>query len=340
MIGIGDQKARTFGNPLQYERTGKVLLIKAKGGFGNRMLSAVTGIVLAELGGRGPVIDWRDGMYGAPGVNLYPLLFRDPVGIDPARYDNERDVAPALWSGQLASHPVDIVREMFPRSHSNPFIYRKLSIDLAGDDPPERVGVFWSYLPKLLRLRARMNQNPRFAHRSHSDIVQEKLKIHFSPIKPIEDMVDGLLVGRDRPLIGVHIRFTDRKVSVTRIERQLRKLRERMPNSDVFLATDNAEIQARIFASFQRVFVAGKSLTDDGRPLHVASKSFDDPLKEARNALVDMWTLARCDWLIHSSQSTFSVAAATIGQIPKNRQIDVDSKNLKVILKRCFQSIS
>ncbi|WP_084659605.1 nodulation protein NodZ [Rhizobium sp. IBUN] len=318
----------------------KVLLTKAKGGFGNRMLSAVTGIVLAELGGRVPVIDWRDGMYGPAGVNVYPLLFNDPVGIDPGRFDDECDVAPALWSGQLSSHPVDIVRERFPRSHSNPFIYRKLSIDLAGLDPPQSVGVFWSYLPKLSRLRRRMRHDLRFAGRPHNDIMHEKLKHHFSPVGPVLEAVEGLFANRACPVIGVHIRFTDRKVSVPRIEREVRRIRERIPDSDIFLATDNAEVQARVMAAFHRVFVVDKSLAVDGRPLHVAADSFDDPLREARNALIDMWALSRCDWLVHSSQSTFSVTAALIGRIPETRQVDIDGRNPKVLLKRWFQSFS
>jgi len=341
MVEISNHVAPPSFFRVDRELTGlKVLLIKAKGGFGNRMLSAVTGVVLADLGERVPVIDWRDGMYAPAGVNLYPLLFRDPVGIDPACYDNEREVAPALWSGQLAHHPVDIVSEKFPRSHSSPFIYRKLSIDLTGEDPPQTVGVFWSYLPKLLRLRHRMNRDTRFAGRSRDDIIHEKLKLHFTPTQLVLNAVDALFADRGCTVIGVHVRFTDRKVSILRIERELRRLRKRIPDSDIFLATDSAEIQIRIMESFQRVFLVDKTLTLDGRPLHVAANTFDDPLREARNALIDMWALARCDWLIHSSQSTFSVTAALIGKIPPSRQINIDGSNLKVILKHFFQSLS
>lgn len=56
-----------------------LLLIKGKGGFGNRILSAATGIVIAELTDRIAIIDWRDGEYMPRGTNAYPLLFEDPV---------------------------------------------------------------------------------------------------------------------------------------------------------------------------------------------------------------------------------------------------------------------
>jgi hypothetical protein len=52
-----------------------ILLIKGKGGLGNRMLSAVCGLALADLTGRTPIIDWRDGSYAPIGTNAYPLLF-------------------------------------------------------------------------------------------------------------------------------------------------------------------------------------------------------------------------------------------------------------------------
>jgi hypothetical protein len=318
----------------------RALLIKAKGGMGNRMLSAVTGVVLAELCGRAPVIDWRDGMYVPAGTNLYPLLFDDPVGIDAARFDGAHDVAPTLWSGRLGDQPVDIIREKFPDSHRDPFLYRKLSIDLAGKDPPQQVGVFWSYLPKIARLRGRMARDPRFAGRRQIDVVRERIDRFFRPAGPVLETVDRMFAAHPQPVIGVHIRFTDRKAPLGRIESELRKLRARMPEAEIFLATDNADVQARILASFDRVFVIEKSLATDGTALHFKASDRPEPLQEARNALIDMWALARCDWLIHSRHSTFSVAAALIGAIPEDRQIDVDAHNPKVVVKRWFQALA
>jgi len=334
------QSAQAAPAPDHDETLPRALLIKAKGGMGNRMLSAITGVVLAEVCDRVPVIDWRDGMYVPAGTNLYPLLFDDPVGIDAARFDGALDVAPPLWSGRLGDQPVDIIREKFPRSHRDPFLYRKLSIDLAGKDPPQKVGVFWSYLPKILRLRGRMARDPRFAGRAQDDVVRERIDRFFRPVGHVLDAVDAMFAAHQRPVIGVHIRFTDRKVPLDRIENALRRLRARMPEAEIFLATDNADVQARILATFDRVFVIEKSLASDGTALHFKASDRAEPLREARNALIDMWALGRCDWLIHSRHSTFSVAAALIGNIPEDRQIDVDARNPKVVVKRWFQALA
>ena len=128
---------------------GTSLVIKAKGGLGNRMLSAITGLVLADLAGRNPYIDWRDGMYLAPGENLYPSLFDAAWMDDVTALDHETDVAPEIWSGRLAEHPVDVIRKHFPKQHQHPLLYRRLSVDFGGSDDNRKVGVFWSYLPKL-----------------------------------------------------------------------------------------------------------------------------------------------------------------------------------------------
>ena len=291
---------------------------------------------MAELGNRTPIIDWRDGVYVEPGVNLYPLLFADPLDGDPAVHDTAVDVSPPLWAGRLAAQPRQIIAEAYPRSHSSPFIYRKLSTDLRCD-PAAAVAVFWSYLPKTRRLAARLRRDPRFAGKAIDDLVTERLTRHFTPTGPVLPAVDALFEGRKRPVIGVHIRYTDSKSPLPRIEAELRALRRRLPDSDIFLATDNGTVQDRIMARFDRVFVIEKSLDSEGQALHVAAQSFADPLQEARNALIDMWALSRCDWLIHSRHSTFSVAAALIGGIPAARQIDVNRANLRIVAKRWFQ---
>ncbi|MCU0947416.1 MAG: hypothetical protein MUF47_04095 [Porphyrobacter sp.] len=314
------------------------LVIKAKGGLGNRMLSAVTGIVLARLNNRIPYIDWRDGMYVAPGENLYPYLFEADWMGDLAQFDDARHVAPAIWSGRMTEHPVDVIHREYPNSHSDPLIYRKLSINLTGPDPAQPVGVFWSYLPKLLRLQARMAGHPDFAGRSLPDITSDTLDRYFRPVSEVRERVDAIFAERDRPIIGVHIRFTDRKVPLPKIISSLAKLKSDMPEARIFLATDSAEAQAAILARFPEAQTIDKALAADGAALHVTAANFSDPVTEARNALIDMVALSRCDWLLHSQHSTFSVTAALIGRIPNARQIDVDRYNAKVVVKRFIQA--
>ncbi len=318
--------------------TKKALVIKAKGGLGNRMLSAVTGLVLARLNNRKPYIDWRDGMYVEVGENLYPLLFDAGWMEDITALDGETDVAPAIWSGRLNKQPVDIIRSEFPGKHQDPLLYRRLSIDLKRDDPPEAVGVFWSYLPKLKRLRSRLRRSPEFARKPQDTIMSDMLDEYFRPVAGVRGQVDVIMGEIASPVIGVHIRFTDRKVPLDKIISKLAKLKERQPAATIFLATDSSEAQDAILARFPDAKTIDKALATDGRALHFSAGGFSDPVIEARNALVDMVALSRCDWLLHSRHSTFSVTAALIGRIPKNRQIDIDRTNFKVRMKQFLQA--
>lgn len=316
----------------------RVLLVKAKGGLGNRMLSAVTGCVYATLHGRRPCIDWRDGAYVPQGENLYPLLFSPQHSGDPAAYDCESDAAPPVWTGRLHCQPVDIIRAQFPRSHRSPFIYRKLCVDLSGPDPDNRVAVFWSYLPKMRRLAASLSRDGRFAGRSEDDIVKEMLRRYFTPVAQVREAVDAALAHIEQPLIGIHLRFTDRKVPLPKIMEQIDRMREAQPDAALFLATDSQQAQDAVLARHDNVHTLSKTLAKDGVALHFSQDEFADPVREARAALADMVALSRCDWLIHSRHSTFSVTAALMGDIPEERQFDVDRRNVKVVAKRWFQA--
>lgn len=317
---------------------GKALVIKAKGGLGNRMLSAVTGILLAQLNGRVPFIDWRDGMYVASGVNLYTQLFaadgRDKV----EQFDAAEQVAPVIWSGRLAMHPTDLIHQEFPRQHQDPFLYRKLSINLRLPDPPEPVAVYWSYVTKIKRLETRLARRPEFAGKGQGEIMSDVLDHYFRPVGEVSEVVDSIFAAMTGPVIGVHIRFTDRKAPLPKILSELARLKLAEPDAQIFLATDSMEAQNAILARFPDTKTIDKALVGDGVALHVASGEFSDPVTEARNALIDMVALSRCDWLLHSTHSTFSVTAALLGRIPKERQVDVDRLNLKVAIKHFIQA--
>lgn len=314
------------------------LVIKAKGGLGNRMLSAITGLVLADLDGRKPYIDWRDGMYLAPGENLYPELFDAAWMDDLAALDQETDVVPSMWSGRLTEHPVDVIRREFPNQHQNPMLYRKLSIPFSGKGAASKVGVFWSYLPKLRRLAGRMGRDPRFAGRSQDAVMQDYLDRYFRPVPQVTARVDAVFDTLKKPVIGVHIRFTDRKVPLDRIIRELTRLSQSMPEATIFLATDSDLAQTAILSRFDNVVTLEKVLPKDGAALHFSTDSFNDPVQEARNALADMMALARCDWLLHSRHSTFSVTAALLGHISESQQVDIAKFDPVVRTKQFFQA--
>jgi hypothetical protein len=317
--------------------TEKTLLIKGKGGLGNRILSAVCGLVFADLTGRTPIIDWRDGSYAPIGENAYPLLFNTPVTQSCTDFDDvQTEVSPALWTAHLGQTPQEMIEKFIPNSHSSPTGYRKLCTDLRRIDAPEDVAVFWSYLPKFGRIAGHMRRDPRFAGRAHSEIISEYLTRYFTPNDRVSSEVDKMAAQLGQPNIGVHIRYTDRKIPLHRIKDALRKRLEQTPNAAVFLATDNGEVQAEMGAEFEGIHHIPKFLPEDGARLHWPTSEIEK-VQEAENALIDMWLLGRCDHLIYSRHSTFSVTSSYLGKMTAAQMNDVDRYSPKVVAKRLIQ---
>ena len=317
----------------------KVLLIKAKGGLGNRMLSAITGLIYADLTGRRAIIDWRDGVYAPRGENAYPRLFDAPYEMDPGAYDDVAETVPAIWGGALDQHPVDMVSTHDPTKHSSPFIYRKYCVPLWRLERETDVAVFWCYLPKTLRLQRHLVGDARFQNRSVESVITEYLTRYFTPNARVRGAVESFLAGLSRPRIGVHIRYTDRKIPLAPIRDALKAARAELPDAPVFLATDNATIQGEFAAEFDNLHFTEKWLPEDGAHLHLGGEGVDLAL-EAENAMIDMWALAGCDRLIYSKNSTFSIASALIGGIPEAQQTDIDARNWKIVAKRAFQAVA
>lgn len=317
----------------------RYLLIKAKGGLGNRMLAAVTGLVYADLTGRMPVIDWRDGAYAAPGVNSYPLLFRAPFGPDPAQLERIEDVVPEVWRDHLNEHPTTLISRCHPASHNNPFIYRKYCVDIARCDYIQALAVYWSYLPKMKRLRPLIRRDSRFSGRREDDIFYEYLDRYFTPKDRVLDAVEALITPDRRPIIGVHVRHTDRTVPLSAVHRALGRSLKALPGGRIFLATDSNAVEAEFRARYPGVFTIEKWFAPEGQALH-QNRATPDTIHEAENALIDMRALARCDQLIYARRSTFSHASRLIGQFPPDAVTDIDAARPTVVFKQLFQEYS
>lgn len=318
--------------PMTSERAPRYLVIKAKGGLGNRMLSAVNGLIYADLANRTPIIDWRDGAYAARGVNAYPLLFDTPLNTDVSEIPADARIQPAIWSGYLHEHPVDLISRQFPRHHANPLIYRALCVSLRKVACEADVAVFWSYVPKNGRMRRLLKRHPQFEGRALFDVYHSYLTKYFTPRAPVLAAVSATIRDQVRPVIGVHIRYTDLRVPVGKIEQALRSLIAAEPHASLFLATDNLGIQQRIEKLFRKVIVTNKWLPEDGKEIHY-NPANDDRTKAAEEALIDMWCLSRCDRLVFSSNSTFSLTSRILGRFADDKIIDVERGSLKHYLK-------
>ena len=211
------------------------------------MLSAVSGLVFADLTGREPVIDWRDGSYAPLGENAYPLLFDSPIGLQAEAFDGAGDgVDPPIWAGLLDQTPQAMVNRFAPDRHRSATVYRRFCTDMSRRDQPAPVAVFWCYLPKFGRLAPLMRRDPRFRGRRLDAVIADYLDRYFTPNARVRDAVAAMRAQFARPVIGVHVRYTDRKIPLAPLKRALRRRLAGMPGATIFLATDNGRISGRI----------------------------------------------------------------------------------------------
>lgn len=322
------------------ERDG-VLLVKAKGGLGNRMLCAATGVAWGMLARRRVIVDWRDGAYEEPGRDAFRRLFR-ATGCDPeaAFPDEATDVAPPVWRDHLDWSVSRMIHAYDPTKHSSFRIQRKYSIDPRRLDPPERVVVLWAYTHMMHALLPHFGGMPggdwpRDAERALGRLLRDHLRPEPGIARRIDGAADALLGAR---MIGVHVRHSDRRANVDRYLAAVAAAREAEPEAGVFVATDNRAVLDRFAAAFPGVVATEKWYPDAGATMH-QNDACPDRLGNAIEALLDMHLLARCDRLIYPKGSTFSWCSALIGGLPRERTRDMERFDLRVRAARAARRL-
>lgn len=322
------------------ENNQKYLVIKAKGGMGNRMLCAVTGMVYGELTGRKTVVDWRDWTYSNDGSNVFLKFFRCPDVFSESILPPEGTVRPSVWADRLDWSVADMIKRYDPDKHSSLLIHRKYSVDVRGIDYDEDILVFWYYTQRMCALRGHLRQGgSQFAGLSDNQVIRKVLRERMHLHDDIQQRIADFKARYwQPPVIGVHIRHTDLRANLARYERQLRRMLERVPNACIFLATDNREVNEDYRKQFKNVISTPKWFPDEMSSMH-QNPDCSDRTGNGMEALVDMYLLADCDYLIYASASTFSWISRLLSSLPAERVIDVERLNLRVRLKRIIRQL-
>lgn len=276
-----------------------ILYINPIGGLANRMRAMAAGICLArDLG-----VDFR--IVWCPNAELH------------ARFDEIFEV-PELLKGKFI-HPSPLTYSLLfsvPRK-KNLYVssitlrrYKKCLLTgrpewhlTESDDPAKREVL--SYFASCKTDEG----NENYYIQGGTDYYPYSEKFYrslFRPIKSIRERAASILADRSSPLIGVHIRRTDNIVSIDNSPENLfrdkmNRLLEEYPSIRFYLATDSEEVKE----NFKNTF--GDSIRYGER------KTSRDTLEGIRDALIEMYILAGCDAIYGSYFSSFSEAAAIIG---------------------------
>lgn len=299
----------------------KFLLVKGRAGLGNRMLSALTGILYARLSGRKLLVDWSDPIYSSDGSNVFHSFFKCPLFSPADRLPETDSVIPNVWRGRLNESSIAMQERYGGIADSQ--IWRKFSIDLTKLDYQEDVAVMWTFIEKIDLLRGHFRGAYEELSRASTEaILRESLREYLILRPEIRERVDRFKIERfDRKTVGVHIRYTDHQASLWTIIKRLNALLKREPGLQIFLATDNIQIKNMFEENYSSVISTPHWYPPAGLRLH--GKSHPNQAESGVEALVDLYLLAECDYLIIDTSSSFSDIARLLTNAPDSHVINV-----------------
>lgn len=292
----------------------KVLLVKSSrgAGLGDALRVVIVAITYGAATGRRVLVDWSDGSFGPFGTNMFPAFFQIDPGIAAGDlltgFWLRRDVHPPIWSGRLREPVHELYLEQGWSHWERARTKALLSADLFEAAYPQDVIVVTDFTGLPSHLAA----DPQIS----------SLCTVLKPAQEIAAEVNSFVAKHlHSPTIGVHLRDTmepgaiEKARSDNTVLRVIRNLRRRWPEAVVFLATDNRNTEARFRDHVPRLVVRQKHLPPPGLPVHL-SEYGPDAVEKTRDAVIDLLLLARCDALVHPSNSSFSVMASLLSSAP------------------------
>lgn len=301
----------------------KFLLVKGRSGLGNRMLSALTGILYARLTDRRLLVDWSDPLYSDDGSNAFHRFFQcslyGPTDDIPAT----DSVHPSIWRGRL--HESSTIMQGRYGPHTSPESWRQLSsIDLTKLDYQEDVVVMWTSTEQVGLLRHHLAAQFKECEGATKGAILTKLLQEDLILQP--EIRERVAHFRDKNFgtatIGVHVRYSDHRVHLWAILKKLNALLKDRPNLKIFLSTDNIAVKEMFEQSYPCVITTPHWYPPPGLSL---TKTLTRPnrAEQGIEALVDLYLLAECKYIIIDTSSSFSYVASHLTRAPRSHIFNV-----------------
>jgi hypothetical protein len=305
--------------------TDKVLIVKGIAGLGNRILALLSAMLYARLARRGLIVDWRDGFYAKKGINAFPLLFECPgaAAIDaPLKYAS---LSPEKWKARLDASALDLLTEDLDLpDYDDPRLWRDYTIDLSRVDHPEEALVIWSFTDEIDALRTHFTgEYSELKRASSRELLRALYLDNLTLSAGIRERVDTFKKERFAgKIVGVHVRYSDKKTRVTEIRKALDALLDRERGLKLFLATDSARVLNDFEKQYGSVISTQKWYPSTVRSMH-DNPECPDLTEAAASALIDMYLLSESDYMVIDASSAFSYVAALITRLPDEKVINV-----------------
>lgn len=317
----------------------KTVIVKGAAGMGNRMLCAASGILWAKAIGREVYIDWRDPSYSSNKENSFFYFFENQsiMKYPPLK---DKDIFPEIWYNHEDVSMRDMLSTYDPDKFNSFIIHKKYSVNPRNIECQNNIVVFWHYIG-FFEIVASIAQKKlsEFKKSDIKHIVKKVMRDNFVLTKNIKDLINSYKSQNwDANMIGVHVRYTDRKISLNKINHYIQRQTKNMKEYVIFLCTDNKEIEKLFINKYKKVVCTKKWFPNNGLTMH-NNNLCPDPIQNGIEALVDMYLLSQCDVIIHSSRSTFSQVSCIMSELPAEKIIDIDSFNISDSIKNIARKL-
>lgn len=323
----------------------RYLLIKGIAGLGDRLMALGVATEYAKKTNRTCIIDWGDGLFSNPGVDVFGKFFNlkniETCTIQEIEFEKISTYPCSIRN----SYGEDVYKLFFP---VRPKYISRFPTQLAPKGSFRKIYGYWQHrsdskprndLKVLMNL---FNKNDLVQGRNLSPKINCDLVVfvdmgcisepdfflnHLFLQDPIRDKVREFAQKNNlnKKTIGVHVRFTDKK-PLKDIDLLISGLKRRFPNDfQIFLATDNTKVEDVFFEHFDKIIKTEKFLpqTELGGIHHQAMLSND--FSKAEQILIesiwDMWLLAECEYLFFLGNSSFSRVSSFLHP-DKEKQFD------------------
>jgi hypothetical protein len=302
----------------------KWLLVKGRAGLGNRVFSLLTAVLYARLTRRRLLVDWSDASYSSDGSNVVHQFFISKLFGPSDQIPDTDSVRPQIWRGHLRESASAMAKTHAPELADDPLIWRRFSVSLSKLDYQEEVLVMWSYFPLIDQLRRHLHGEFSGLRKLDTEIILHRLMCESLELHPaIRKRVNGLKGSwAAKPVIGVHVRSTDKMTSVRVVRRKVDELCSQHPGAPIFLATDNQAVEDLFVRTYPGLLTAPKWYPSSGKALHESIECPDRALNGVE-ALTDLYLLAGCDYLVLDKSSSFSRLVSILADAERSQICDI-----------------
>ena len=326
-----------------------LVLVKGYSGLADRMKALVEAIAFAELTDRRLAVAWQDEAYSDDGDDVFFRYFQsDTLEPWPAVMPTG-GVHPDSWAGVLdrSINEIRKPRRWYPRGrneHSKFIDTYQLDASFYDGDAPVVVvfkggRVKNDVMERLSDLAAHRGVPPEALRPSIQkqdylglvrEIMADHVRLHPVILAELERFKKEHLDG---PVIGLHIRYTDRICNLSKALTAIDRARSEQPNSTIFLATDSEPVAAMITRRYDGVITREITRSRSVDSLHHWSEPTGKAFLGGVDALLDMYLLASCNTLLFCHDQGFASFSAAMSLTDEANKISYQEPRDAILTK-------